>query len=145
MVVTSAFGRAQTSTLCWMCKFVKQFTRTCSAQRSLSIIHQTSRLILIGIVDQRSKHLPESRSLQEGGRCENKLEMIEVDNMAPPSESSPLSSLLTKLNLAAEEDLSSASSLNSHAKLLALVHELILVVESPMETVQRIIYQVTFL
>ena len=71
--------------------------------------------------------------------------MIGVDNMAPSSESSPLSSLLTKLNLAAEEDLSSAGSLNSHAKLLGLVHELTLVVESPMETVQRIIYQVTFL
>ena len=65
--------------------------------------------------------------------------------MAPTSEPSPLSSLLTKLNLAVEEDLSSTGSLNSHVKLLELVYELTLVVESPMETVQRIIYQVTFL
>ena len=65
--------------------------------------------------------------------------------MAALSETSLLSSLLTKFKLAAEENLSSTGGSNSHAKLLALCHELTLAVESPMETVQRIIYQVAFL
>ena len=54
-----------------------------------------------------------------------------------------ISSLLDKVRLAGQADLSTDGDHQTHAKFRAAINELTLAVETSVETVQRIIYQVS--